>query len=263
MSYTDSLLASGERMIRRSRQHWFVMVWNARWSIFAIAIALIGIVLRIVLDKSGGGPLLTALGYVVLFMFIFGLVWFAWGILKYRSQEFALTSRRVIQAEGVINKRATDSSLEKINDAILTESIFGRIFGFGDLEVLTASEAGIDRLRMLRDAKDFKKAMLEAKHELELELTRPIMAPLRVPDAGMGSAQAAPPPPAAPPPLAPPPAPVAPPAAPVAPRPPVAPAPVSPADVTASLDRLGNLRDQGLITPAEFEAKKQELLDRL
>ena len=53
-----------------------------------------------------------------------------------------ITTRRIIHAEGVINKQATDSSLEKINDAILTESVFGRIFGFGDLEVLTASESG-------------------------------------------------------------------------------------------------------------------------
>ena len=94
-----------------------------------------------------------------------------------------ITSRRIIHSEGVINKRATDSSLEKINDAVLVESFFGRIFGFGDLDVLTASESGIEKLRMLRDAKSFKKAMLEAKHELEIEYTRPTMPPVRAADA--------------------------------------------------------------------------------
>ena len=81
--------------------------------------------------------------------------------------------------EGVINKRVSDSSLEKINDAILTQSLFGRMFGYGELEILTASESGISRLRMLRDADDFKRAMLEAKHELELELSgsRPMPSP--------------------------------------------------------------------------------------
>ena len=44
-----------------------------------------------------------------------------------------MTNRRVIQVEGVVNKHATDSSLEKINDAVLSQSIFGRMFGFGDL----------------------------------------------------------------------------------------------------------------------------------
>jgi hypothetical protein len=34
-------------------------------------------------------------------------------------------------------------------------------------------------------------------------------------------------------------------------------------EVTASLERLGELRDRGVITPEEFEAKKRELLDRL
>ena len=42
----------------------------------------------------------------------------------------------------MLNKTSLDSSLEKINDAVLTQSIFGRMFGFGDLEILTASEIG-------------------------------------------------------------------------------------------------------------------------
>jgi hypothetical protein len=34
-------------------------------------------------------------------------------------------------------------------------------------------------------------------------------------------------------------------------------------EVDASLTRLADMRDRGLITQAEFEAKKKELLDRL
>ncbi len=83
-----------------------------------------------------------------------------------------LTNRRVVQVEGVVNKRATDSSLEKINDAVLTQSIFGRMFGFGDLDVLTAAEAGIERFRMIIDPIGFKRAMLDAKHEYEVDMER-------------------------------------------------------------------------------------------
>ena len=145
-----------------------------------------------------------------------------------------------------MNKKTTDSSLEKINDAVLTESMFGRMFGFGDLDVLTASEEGIERLRMLRDAKDFKKAMIEAKHELEVEVARPVMPPIRSepapwrshPSRRSGRRAAAAPVPAAP-------------AAPAS------------TDIGAALDRLGDLRDRGLITPEEYAAKRQELLDRL
>ena len=132
--------------------------------------------------SSGTGTLFDILGWVVLILFVFGIAKGVWGIFDFRNQEYLVTTRRLIHAEGVINKKASDSSLEKINDAVLTESVFGRMFGFGDLEVLTASEDGNELLRMLRDAKSFKKAMLEAKHELEIELARPTAPAMRAPD---------------------------------------------------------------------------------
>ena len=233
MAYVDSLLANGERIVRNAHQHWFILVWRARWAVLGLIIAIVLVVLR-ALNSGSTGLVWDALGWLSLILVIFGIVSLAWGILQFRSEEYVITSRRIIHSEGVINKRATDSSLEKINDAVLVESVFGRIFGFGDLDVLTASESGIEKLRMLRDAKSFKKAMLEAKHELEIEITRPTMAPIRSEPA---------------------------PAAPAAP----APTPeIDTADeVSNALARLGALRDQGVISPEEFEAKKAELLGRL
>jgi hypothetical protein len=158
-----------------------------------------------------------------------------------------------------VNKRVVDSSLEKINDAVLTQSIFGRMFGFGDLDVLTASEAGISRLRMLRQADDFKRAMLDAKHELEMELSgaRPLPGPaLRAAPRPVSDADAptmpvrpsdsmAPPEPAA------------------APAPAPAPTAMTADDVTRTLSNLADLRDRGAISAEEYEGKKADLLRRL
>ena len=88
------------------------------------------------------------------------------------NQEYVLTNRRVMQVGGVLNKHSADSSLEKINDAVLKQSLFGRMFDFGDLDVLTAADSGIDKFRMLRGPIDFKKAMLDAKHEYEVDMER-------------------------------------------------------------------------------------------
>lgn len=239
MGYTDTLLASGERIVRNAHQHWFILVWRARWAVLGLVIAILLTILRAV-NGSDTGALWTILGYAALALLVIGLLLLGWGVLKFRAEEYVITTRRIIHSEGVINKRATDSSLEKINDAILVESLFGRIFGFGDLDVLTASESGIEKLRMLRDAKPFKKAMLEAKHELELELTRPTMAPIRDRE----------------------PAPVAAPAY-VAPAPVETPEIDTADEVATALGRLGELRDKGIISPEEFEAKKAELLGRL
>ncbi len=245
MGYSETLLANGERIVRRAHQHWFVLIANARAAIIALVIAFI---LGFVRVWSGGtGPFFDIMGWVVLILFVFGIAKGAWGIFDYRNQEYLITSRRLIHAEGVINKKASDSSLEKINDAVLTESIFGRMFGFGDLEVLTASETGNENLRMLRDAKSFKKAMLEAKHELEIELARPTAPAMRAPEP----ATAAPAAPAAPPPAAP--------AAAAAEHD----NSMTADEVSAAIERLVDMRDRGLITPEEFEAKRTEMLARL
>jgi uncharacterized membrane protein YdbT with pleckstrin-like domain len=252
-NYAESLLASGERVLRREHQHWFILVANTRYAI----LALVGAALLTFVSVWFGidGVLWQLLGVLTLVLFVYGIVAFLWGILRYRNEEYLITNRRLIHAEGVVNKKTTDSSLEKINDAVLTESMFGRMFGFGDLDVLTASEEGIERLRMLRDAKDFKKAMIEAKHELEIEVSRPTMPPIRSEPVAVAAAPVA----AATTPVAAPPAPVAAPAAPV---PPAAAAPPAD-DIGAALGRLADLRDRGLITPEEYATKRQELLDRL
>jgi len=261
MAYVDSMLASNEQITRRDHQHWFVLVADARYGILAIVVAILLLVLRGVANTTGN--LDTVIGWVVLALVIGGIAYTGWQILRWMNEEYVVTTRRVLQAEGVINKRVTDSSLEKINDAILTQSIFGRIFGFGDLDILTASEAGISRLRMLREADDFKRAMLDAKHELELELSggRPLPSP---------PMRAAPPaPPVAPAPASAPLVDAAPPAeAHAAPpaeaaAPPSARSEMSPEQLTATLASLADLRDRGAISAEEYEAKKADLLRRL
>ena len=237
MGYLDNRLASGEQLLRREHQHWFVVVANARYAIFAwvAAIAL--------LIVSGALPdaLRSIAGWLVVILVVGGLLYLGWQILRWQNEEFAVTTRRVLQTEGVLDKQLIDSSLEKINDAILRESVFARIFGFGDLEILTASESGISRLRMLRQADDFKRTMLDAKHELELELSgaRPMPGPaIRTSPSAPASSPA--------------PAPAV-----------AANAAVSADDVTRTLASLADLRDRGAISPEEYEAKKADLLRRL
>jgi hypothetical protein len=254
MAYIDGLLASGERPVRREHQHWFVLVADAFYGIIAV---LIAIGLLIVSGNLGQGTVRDTLGWVIVVIVVGGLIYMGWQVLRWMNEEFIVTTRRVLQLEGVVNKKVTDSSLEKINDAILTQSIFGRVFGYGDLDILTASETGISRLRKLRDADDFKRSMLEAKHELELELSgaKPLPSPpLRAaPQDAQGGSVA--PPAGASPPVAP--APVAPP--PVAPSTPQ----MSPDDVTRTLSSLADLHERGAISTEEYEAKKADLLRRL
>jgi hypothetical protein len=264
MAYIDSLLASGERPIKREHQHWFILVANAAYGILALVIA---IGLLVISGNLGQGTARDLLGWAIVIIVVGGLGYLAWEALRWTNREFVVTTRRVLQMEGVVNKRVIDSSLEKINDAILTQSLFGRMFGYGDLEILTASESGISRLKKLRDADDFKRSMLEAKHDLELELSgsRPLPSPpLRAASSDGPAAPSRPdePPASAPPPVAA----AAAAAAPAAtPSPPVAPASsqMSADEVTRTLASLADLHERGAISTEEYEAKKADLLRRL
>lgn len=261
MSYADGLLSTGERIVHREKQHWFVFVWGARFTILALVISAILFWISNGMSQEGiSGSVRFILGWVVVAVFIGGLVVLAWTILHYLNQEYVITNRRVMEVGGVLNKHSADSSLEKINDAVLTQSIFGRMFNFGDLDVLTAADIGIDKFRMIRGPIDFKKAMLDAKHEFEVDMERqswPPTPPLKptgpdpfTGDAGTATDQSATSTTVTP-------TPGDPAAAAAAPK------DLSPDEVTRTLASLADLRDRGAITAEDYEQKKADLLGRL
>ena len=106
---------------------------------------------------------------------------------------------------------------------------------------------------MLADAPGFKRQILDAKHQLEMEYSyrTPPSPPFR-------AAPSAPPAPAAP---GPPPSPLAPPGP--AGSPSGSGQRADATEITQTLARLADLRDRGAITPEEYEAKKADLLARL
>jgi len=179
MSYARNLLSRNEEVVYESRQHWFAIIART-WVWILVAIVALALIIFVfsgsqpvgnetvdnVLSIVAVGGLIGAIGYV-------GFVLWDW-----RNQEWLITTRRVIRAEGVLNKSVTDSSLEKINDARLDQSVFGRIFGFGTLDILTAAEeAGGTNMAdfpMIADPVQFKKAMFDQKQMLEQpELAQP------------------------------------------------------------------------------------------
>ena len=253
--YADGLIAEGEHILVRTRQHWFSIVAYtvAFWVMVAIAVGFF--ILKQIVDWQ-------PLAWIALISLVGAIVWIVWRYASWSFQDYILTNRRVMQVEGIVNKVSKDSSLEKINDAVLKQGLFGRLLHFGDLEILTASDTTVDDFKMLNEAAEFKKAMLNAKYALEREVMAPMPGPpLRAPSAGSGDeatggssgATAA-----------------------AAGSMPKGPAPdvggedhpattedMSPEDVTDTLHRLADLRDRGAISAAEYDAKKAELLERI
>ncbi len=166
MGYTDSLLADGEVVARRSRQHWLALLLESR---AAVAVWVLAAVLFVAsaFFRFDDPNVSNVVGIIVLILVVLGLLLFAYRWLSWINQSYIITNRRILKVEGIVNKRSTDSSLEKINDLRLAENLLGRMLGYGDLDIITASDTAIDRFRMLDDAKEFKRVMLDQKHRLE------------------------------------------------------------------------------------------------
>jgi hypothetical protein len=282
MRYADSLLTEGEQVVLRSRQHWLALFSRARTGVF---LWLIGIALLIVIVWLNVAPGLVrdVLSVVAIVLLAVGLLIFLYRLWQWWAQDYMVTNRRLLKVTGILNKRSADSSLEKINDAILSQSLWGRILNFGNLEILTAADQAVDRYYMLNNPKEFKKVMLTMKHQLETEFMygHAPTPPLRAPETASRQMEQPMAPIAAAAPMTPTPTSAAPMSsapmsyAPIAPSDPSMTAGESAAmaremadeddsrEVTETLARLADLRDKGAISAEEYDAKKDELLGRL
>jgi hypothetical protein len=267
-SYARNLLSRGEEVVFESRQHWFAVL-RQTWLWIIGAILAFALLLWVATNTIGGEQLDGILTIVLLVVLIVALARIGLVVWSWRNQEYFVTTRRIIKAEGIFNKEMADSSLEKVNDAHLTQSWLGRIFDYGTLDILTAADesVGIQDYYFLAEPVKFKISMLNQKERLE----RPDLAP---PPSQRPAAQ---------PPLQR--------AEPMSPRagsdrvsevhpqptpvagveaeagtPPAATSSDGPAtagQLASTLESLAGLRDRGLITPEEYEAKKRELLERM
>ena len=161
--YLKSLLGENEEIILVTRQHWFVFFSAI---VLELIFALVIIVAVVVLSNTVVENPIALLG---LFLLIIPAISLTRDYLIWSSRKYIVTNRRVIQMAGVFNKNVTDSSLEKVNDVKMTQSFLGRMFDFGDIEILTASELGVNLFKKIGEPIHFKTAMINAKARLEGE----------------------------------------------------------------------------------------------
>ena len=172
-TYIENMLGENERIILVTRQHGFVLFSSI---IAEIVVTLIVIVSFIIMTSSN---YLAAFGFL-LALIPLGIM--TWDIFTWNNHQYVVTNSRVIQISGIFNKAVIDSSLEKVTDIKMTQSFFGRLFDYGDVEILTASEIGVNLFKRIGNPIKFKTAMLNAKEKLGYEGTgahaqRPVSIP--------------------------------------------------------------------------------------
>ena len=155
--YIQSMLGKNENILLITRQHKFVLFSAILAEITVTVVVMIGITFAAI------GSILAAFGYLLALVPLASMLR---DILIWYNRQYIVTNRRVIQINGVVNKNVVDSSLEKVNDVKMTQSFFGRMFDYGDIEIMTASELGVNLFKRIGDPVKFKTAMLNAKEKM-------------------------------------------------------------------------------------------------
>jgi uncharacterized membrane protein YdbT with pleckstrin-like domain len=145
MSYLQESLAPGETIVAVFKLHWFM--WIRFWSVLVLgAIAAIALVVAQI-------PW-AALGVAILAVLIAGYQW-----LWLRAIEQGVTNRRVVRKTGIVSRTTTELRLASIETVDLRQSFWGRVFGYGNVEITGRGETAMILDRIARP--------VEVKREIE------------------------------------------------------------------------------------------------
>jgi uncharacterized membrane protein YdbT with pleckstrin-like domain len=155
--YLKKVLSKDERILFIVREHSLFLFGHVfLWLSAALVIAAVVTPLAIT------NPAISA-GYVFLLVPLAPL-W--WTYLVWNSHKYVVTNRRVMQLKGVLSKEVVDASLDQINDVKTEQSLLGRIFNFGDVDVVTASAILTDEMKHIARPLEFKRYLMDAKEAL-------------------------------------------------------------------------------------------------
>ena len=106
--YLDKTLLKDEKILVTAKLHWLCYIVPMTLIIFGLFTTRFGI------------------GFVLLIAGIYGY-------LKNKTTEMVVTNKRVIAKYGIIGRDTTEIRTAKVESVRLKQSVFGRIFGYGDI----------------------------------------------------------------------------------------------------------------------------------
>jgi uncharacterized membrane protein YdbT with pleckstrin-like domain len=133
--YIDDILQPGEKVLYSTNAHWISFLPAIAGWIVAIAFfVLSGMV-------AAGTPMLLCLSMAAIAA-VFALyktvtAWFHRWIT-----EVDVTNLRVVHKTGFIQRKTFEMSLDKVESVDVNQSILGRIFNYGDVEIFGVGEGG-------------------------------------------------------------------------------------------------------------------------
>jgi len=88
------------------------------------------------------------------------LEWLSW-----KNNLWCVTNLRVVDESGFFSRYSKESPLDKINNVEYDQSIWGRLFDYGNVDIQTAAEMGETTYELIRHPKLLKDTITHAQEE--------------------------------------------------------------------------------------------------
>lgn len=139
MAYPRELLNEGEEVLLDIHPHWVALAKPG-------LLVLLGIVIAVLVQLFGPQPIDDVVRIISLAPLVLAVLVFLVRYVVWRTEEFVITSERLVRRSGVIAKKGLEIPLERVNNIAFNQSVFERLLRSGDLIIESAGEMGRQQL---------------------------------------------------------------------------------------------------------------------
>lgn len=139
-------LLRDEKIIIETKPHWLTLVGP-------FLLMIIGSIIGIVIGNYGLLIVLIFVGH------------FIYKIFQRNNNLWAVTNLRVIDEYGVFSNNTKENPLDKINNVSYLQSFWGKIFGYGNVQIQTAAEIGSTTYFAVENPKELKDTITHMQEE--------------------------------------------------------------------------------------------------
>jgi uncharacterized membrane protein YdbT with pleckstrin-like domain len=144
-----SKLLPGENLVLKQHPHWITLVRSLTLPIVVVALVVIADITFL----NTSDPLRL---YLTLIVVALALLWLIVVWIRWQSITYTLTDQRIKLESGVFGRQEKVIPIDRVQDCTTRMSLFGRMLGYGRVEVDAAGAQGAEVLDYLPNPGEFR-----------------------------------------------------------------------------------------------------------
>ncbi|MGH9171235.1 MAG: PH domain-containing protein [Acidimicrobiales bacterium] len=136
MAFPKKLLAPGEQIVLEANPNWSILAPRS-----AVLLLVVAVVVAVLVSWS---HVPSWLGWLLLACVAAAVLWLLAKVMTWLSTRLVLTNMRVVYRAGVLKRIGREIPLDRVQDVTYVQSLFERMLGAGSLTIQSAGAGGED-----------------------------------------------------------------------------------------------------------------------